>query len=426
MKIDIETLEKLLEIGKNLSANRSLEPLLRYVMGVAIELVGAERGYLVWLGDDGYLEFKVRLDRNGDDIECPEEQISHTILQQVISNHEPLVVQDAIVDPDFKDSDSVATLKLRSVMCVPLISNHGVLGVLYVENRSEKDVFVEDDLPPLEFLASQATVALENAILNDELEYCVSVRTAELELANQQLEQSWEEAVEMDRVRSAFFAMVAHDIRSPLATIMFALDLLKEDTRDIIDEMQLDWLDTAIKMTNHVDQLTKDFLDLLSAQIGELTVSPELINIEEFLLNQYQINLSMPWTEDVSFQLDLGSPLPNVKCDRVRIQQVITNLVSNAAKSTQQGSVTLYARYLTDDKSVLIGVQDTGVGIAEDDHEKIFERFWQAGESNRKKDGFGLGLAICKELIERHNGKIWVESALDEGSDFKFSLPITS
>lgn len=424
MNIKIETLEKLLEIGKRLSANRSLEPLLRYAMGVAIDLVGAEHGYLVWLRADGSPKFKVRLDQNGNDIESPEEQISHTILQEVINKQKPLVLQDAIVDPIFKDSDSIAALKLRSVMCVPLISKKDVLGAIYVENRSEKSVFIEDDLPPLEFLASQATVAIENAILNDDLAERVTSRTSELELAMQQLEQSWKEAVELDRVRTAFFAMVAHDIRSPLATIMFALDLLKEDTWDILDEMQRDWLETSIGMTTHVDQLTRDFLDLLSAQIGELTISLDLINIEDFLLHQYQVNRSMPWTADVSFQLDLGSPLPNVMCDRVRVQQVITNLVSNAIKCTQKGSVTLYARALEAEKCVLIGVRDTGIGIAEGDHERIFERFWQAGESNKKKDGLGLGLAICQELIERHNGKIWVESTLGEGSDFKFTLPI--
>jgi signal transduction histidine kinase len=192
-----------------------------------------------------------------------------------------------------------------------------------------------------------------------------------------------------------------------------------------MDEMQRDWINTSLDMTNHVDQLTKDFLDLLSAQIGELTVKPELINIEDFLLHQYQVNRSMPWKETVSFQLDLGSSLPNVMCDRVRIQQVLTNLVANAIKNTDDGSVTLHARFLENDNAVLIGVHDTGIGIAEEDQQKVFERFRQAGKSN-KKDGLGLGLAICRELIRRHNGEIWVESTPGEGSDFKFTLPIFS
>jgi signal transduction histidine kinase len=423
--MEIETLEKLLEIGKQLSKNRSLEPLLHYAMCVAIELVKAERGYLLWLNADGSLSFKVRLDQHGHDIPNPEEQISHTILREVIEKKAPLVLQDAIVDPNFQNSKSVTALKLRSVMCVPLISKNEVLGALYVENRSEKSVFVEDDIQPLEFLASQVTIAIENAILNDELEQRVANRTASLELAMRHLEQSWKDAVELDRVRTSFFAMVAHDIRAPLATVVFALSLLKEDLWDSFQADQKGWLDTSISMTNHVDQLTKDFLDLLSAQIGELTIAPEKIDLEEFLLHQYQINRSIPWPAGIDFRLDLDLDLPEVFCDPIRIQQVVTNLISNAVKYTPEGTVTLYAHRQTEQPdSILLGVRDTGVGIAPEDHERIFKRFEQIGKSGKKKNGLGLGLAICQELIARHNGQIWVESALGQGADFKFIMPI--
>jgi len=420
-----ETLEKLLEIGKQLSNNRSLDPLLQYAIKVAIDLVDAERGYLLWLNDDGTLIFKVRLDQYGNQINTPEEQISHTILSEVIEKRAPLLLQDALVDPQYKHSESVATLKLRSVMCVPLISRNGVLGALYVENRSAKCVFVEEDIQPLEFLASQVTIAIENALLNDALEQRVIERTADLQLAMQQVEKSLDDAVEMDRVRTAFFAMVAHDIRAPLSTIVFALNLLKEDLQDSIQGDQLDWLDTSIQMTDHVDQLTRDFLDLLSAQIGKLVVNPELVDLEEFLLHQYQINRSIPWPAVVEFKLELTQNLPTVFCDPIRIQQVVTNLIANAIKYTQQGTVTLYARIDDDDENyVLIGVRDTGIGIAEGDLERVFNRFEQISETGRRQNGLGLGLAICKELIDHHNGRIWVESVLGQGSDFKFTLKV--
>ena len=420
-----EILEKLLEIGKQLSRNRSLEPLLRTAISTAIELVGAERGYLLWLDEDGSLKFKVQLDHLGNDIPNPEEQISHTILREVIEKKAPLVLQDAIVHPGFQESESVTALKLRSVMCVPLFDKDRVLGALYVENRSAKNVFVKEDLQPLEFLASQVTIAIENAILNDDLEKRVASRTADLEFATQHLEKGWKDAVELDRVRSSFFAIVAHDLRAPLSTVVFALSLLKEDLGDSLLEDQKDWLDTAITMTNHVDQLTKDFLDLLSAQIGELTISTEIVDLEEFLLQQHQINRSMPWPKEIEFHLDLDPDLPNVICDPIRIQQVVTNLISNAIKYTSQGSVTLYARCQAKDPGfVLLGVSDTGIGIAPEDQERIFKRFEQVGKSGQKKNGLGLGLAICQELIARHNGQIWVESDVGKGADFKFTLQI--
>lgn len=423
--MEIETLEKLLKIGIQLSENRSLEPLLRQAISLALDFVHAERGYLVWLHDDGSITFKIQIDWQGNDIEMPDEQVSHTILHDVIEKREPLLLQDAIGDPNFQHSDSVIALKLRSVMCVPLVSKSDVLGALYVENRSAKNVFTHADLQPLEFLASQVAIAIENAILNDELELRVISRTAELEQALKQIKTSLDDAVELDRMRTAFFAMVAHDIRSPLATILFALSLLKDDVWDEIQEDQQSWLATAIEMTNHVDQLTRDFLDLLGAQIGELVVTPERVDLEAFLLHQFQINRSVPWPEGVRFVLDLAPNLPDVLCDPIRIQQVITNLISNAIKNTEQGSVTLYAHCLESDcNSVLIGVCDTGIGIAEEDHERVFNRFEQIGGAEKKKAGLGLGLSICMELIRRQNGKIWVESEPGQGADFKFTLPI--
>jgi signal transduction histidine kinase len=156
-----------------------------------------------------------------------------------------------------------------------------------------------------------------------------------------------------------------------------------------------------------------------------LVVEPEPVDLEEFLLHQYQINRSIPWPAAVEFQLELAPSLPTVLCDPIRVQQVVTNLIANAIKYTQQGSVTLSARIDDEDKnSVLIGIRDTGIGIAEDDLERVFNRFEQVSETGKRLNGLGLGLAICKELIDHHNGRIWVESTLGQGSDFKFTLPV--
>ncbi|HIE56951.1 MAG TPA: sensor histidine kinase, partial [Anaerolineales bacterium] len=227
--MDRKTLERLLEIGEQLSRTRSLQPLLHYTMEVAIDLVGAECGYLVWLNDDGSFTYKVCIDQNGQHIPTPDEQISHTILQDVIQQKSPLVVYDAMSDPGLQNSQSVTDLKLRSVLCVPLISKGEALGGFYVENRSQSNLFTEDDIQPLEFLASQVTAAIENALLNEDLERRIANRTAELEQALQKVEQSLEDALELDRMRTTFFAMVAHDIRAPLTTIIFALNLLREE-----------------------------------------------------------------------------------------------------------------------------------------------------------------------------------------------------
>jgi len=184
-----ETLRKLLEISRSMAENRVLDPLLKFAVKVSLELFHAEYGYLILVNEDSSLSFRVRQDRHGKELPEPNAQISHTILEKVIQQRESLIIADAILDPEFQTSQSVQTLQLRSVMCVPLISRGTLLGAIYIENRSEKQLFTKDDLLPLQYFAAQAAIAIENAILNEELEQHVRQRTIQHEQANIQLEE---------------------------------------------------------------------------------------------------------------------------------------------------------------------------------------------------------------------------------------------
>ena len=186
--VNQNTLYKLLEINRKLAENRSLDPLLEYAMEVALDLFGAEYGYLVLRRRNGSIDFRVCKDRQGNQLEVSEENISHSILKKVFDSGEPVLTVDAIVDPDFQVSESVQTLRLRSVMCVPLRSQN-VQGAIYIENRSEKGLFQQKDLLPLEYFAVQATVAIENALKNDALEARIAQRTSELKQAITYLEE---------------------------------------------------------------------------------------------------------------------------------------------------------------------------------------------------------------------------------------------
>lgn len=187
-----DTLVKLLDISRQMAETRTLDPLLDYAMGEVLQFVGAERGYLVLMNHDETLDFRVRRNSAGQEIEKPGEQISHTIFDKVIANRESIVIGDAIVDPALQTSQSIQALQLRSVMCVPLVSRGTTLGAIYVENRANKNVFNQDDLEPLEFFASQAAVCIENAVLNENLEARVATRTLELAQINEQLKQEIE------------------------------------------------------------------------------------------------------------------------------------------------------------------------------------------------------------------------------------------
>ncbi|HNB53073.1 MAG TPA: diguanylate cyclase [Anaerolineales bacterium] len=182
-------LDKLIEVSNAMAENRLLEPVLDYAIRTVLQLFEAEYGYLILLRDNGTLDFRVCQDAQGYPLDEPEEKISHTILQKVIRQQESLIIADAIVDREFKAAESVQALRLRSVMCVPMISRGKTIGALYLENRSEKDLFTQAELLPLKYFASQAAIAIENALLNEELEARVAQRTNELLETNRKLEE---------------------------------------------------------------------------------------------------------------------------------------------------------------------------------------------------------------------------------------------
>jgi GAF domain-containing protein len=172
-----DLLEYILDVSRRMAETRDLTLLLNYVVDEAIRLVGAESGYVVLTQPDDSLDFPVKRGQNGQALEDAEDQVSRSILHRVVETGQPLVLRDAAQDPRFREAESVVILGLLSIMCVPLISRGDTIGAIYVENRSIRGRFSEDDAIPLVLFANQAAIAIENARLfqtlqkaHDELE----------------------------------------------------------------------------------------------------------------------------------------------------------------------------------------------------------------------------------------------------------------
>jgi signal transduction histidine kinase len=423
-KLNRDLLQQVLDVSRMLAETRALTPLLDRALEEAVKLVGAERGYLVMVGSDGGHQIRLRRHRPGDELQQSDDNISNSIVDKVVKTGEPLILRDALNDPEFSNASSIISLKLRSVMCVPLISRGSLIGALYVENRSIRGRFRESDLPPLILFANQAAVAIENAALNEELEQRVIQRTRELQDAMNQLEGSWMNLVENNRMQTELLGNVAHDLRSPLTIVVGTLSAMEDGSIGPVTAEQREWITKCLSAVTHVLNLTNDIFDLTKLDLGKLTLYVNAVDLYDFMENIYRVVTGLPWPGEVALVLDAPKDLPPVLMDAGRIRQILFNLISNALKYTSYGNVTLHARHLPEQNEVWIGVSDSGDGIAPDQLLRLFQRFQQADDNvERRRVGTGLGLAISKQLVEMHGGRIWAESTPGQGSNFVFALP---
>ncbi|MGE5448590.1 MAG: PAS domain S-box protein [Bacteroidales bacterium] len=232
-----------------------------------------------------------------------------------------------------------------------------------------------------------------------------------------------EKAEESDRLKSAFLANMSHEIRTPLNSIVGFSELLRDSYYE--EEQKADFIDLIVKNGQYLLAIINDILDISKIQAGELNIKMKELPVNNFLkdiVREYEMKYR---NAPVEFQYGYSDDVKDVAvlCDPERLSQVLNNLLSNAGKFTKQGFVSVGIQIK--DGFAEFRVKDTGIGIAPEFHEKIFERFRQVENADsRTYGGNGLGLAISKKLVELMGGTIWVKSQKGVGSDFYFTLPL--
>ena len=234
---------------------------------------------------------------------------------------------------------------------------------------------------------------------------------------------------ELERMKSNFVASVSHELRTPLATIQQNISLMLKGLTGELNEDQLKFLNRAQDNIGRLKRLINDLLDTAAIEAGKFKLTLSTANLNE-IINNVVVFLGK-WAESkkVSLQSELLPGSPEIKIDKDRIEQILTNLIGNAMKFTPEGGrviVTAINREPSEDfpdGAVEVSVRDTGMGISPEDLKRLFEKFERAGAANLGIGGTGLGLSICKEIVKLHGGRIWVESKLNEGSKFSFLLP---
>jgi signal transduction histidine kinase len=223
------------------------------------------------------------------------------------------------------------------------------------------------------------------------------------------------------RDRDDLLAVVSHDLKTPIQSIVFAAELLSPARA--AGERRSAWrqVDVIKRAAHHMHRLVFDLLDASAIEAGRLTVEPKPEDLHPILDEVKHAFEPQARARSISLETAHTEDLPLVRCDRGRIIQVISNLVGNAIKFTPKGgAIRIEASALPD--RMRLSVHDTGHGIAPEDREHLFERYWRG--RNRGHHGSGLGLCIAKGIVEAHGGTIWAESTLGAGSRFFFTLPL--
>jgi signal transduction histidine kinase len=280
------------------------------------------------------------------------------------------------------------------MLIVPLVVGERTLGALSLLSLAHGHA------PPLaetrllaEQFALRAALALENARL-----YSAARRAT--------------------KARDDVLAVVSHDLRNPLSSIATAARTLRESPPD--DAERVSMLEAIGDATEWMNRLIHDLLDVSAIEAGRLAIVRHTASLADIVAAAITLVNGQAASRSLAIAADIPEGLPPVNVDAGRVTQVMGNLLSNALKFTEHGSITIRARLSA--PNLVVDVQDTGIGIPLEEQARVFDRFWQARRTSRR--GNGLGLAIARGIVEAHGGRIWVESEPARGSTFSFSIPI--
>jgi hypothetical protein len=400
--VEIDTLAKMTE---QVNAGLSLDDVLNQVFESFRPIIPYNRIGFSLLEDNGTI-VRARWARS----DAPELKITKgyeaplqgSSLQQIIDTGKPRILND-LEDylKNHPNSDSTRRIVeegMRSSLTCPLIATGKHIGFMFFSSfapHTYENVHVQFFMQ----IAGQLSVIVEKGRLYQQL-------------------------VELNELKNKFLGIAAHDLRNPIGIVKGYIEMVRLGFYGEVSQSQIEIFKKVENTTGNMLNMVNDLLDISAIETGKLVMNPREVDLTAFLNESYEYNHLLALQKKIELKLELESDLPKLIMDPERINQVLTNLITNAIKFSYPGTV-IMVKARREDDSVHISVQDQGQGIPEDEISKIFQDFGRtsvrptAGEKST-----GLGLAICKRMVEAHGGSIWVESKAGEGSIFIFSLPV--
>jgi signal transduction histidine kinase len=314
-------------------------------------------------------------------------------------------IGDVREDPEYQLQSLTEIASYRSILSVPMLRDGHPIGTITVAGPHPR-LFSRKQVELLKTFADQAVIAIENVRLFTESQD----KTQQLEIAN--------------RHKSEFLANMSHELRTPLNAVIGFSEVLLERMFGEVNPKQEEYLNDILSSGKHLLSLINDILDLSKIEAGRMELEAQAFDLPSALDNALTLIRERAARHSIGLEVHVDPAIGEVVADERKVKQVLLNLLSNAVKFTPEGGKITMSAALNGD-AVAVSVADTGIGIAAEDQEAVFEEFRQVGDDYaRKREGTGLGLALARRLVELHGGTLSVQSELGKGSTFTFTIPV--
>ncbi|HLG43594.1 MAG TPA: ATP-binding protein [Nitrospirales bacterium] len=427
----VQELTALNQAGAAITSTLDLDRLLTTVLHLLVEKLGFARAILMLYDGEQGLAFGVRtvgvpegVEQAAGDVEIPI-QDDGSIHAEVLLHGKAFLIQDIATVAD-RMYPLFYTLSrhvgVTSYVVSPLKSKERILGFVAADRGPQ--TCAQEDLDLLMTIASHIAVAIDNARAYNQLEQLTGTLERRVRERTQELQSANEKLQELDRLKSAFVSMVSHELRTPMTSIKGYVENMLDGLAGAVTEKQAHYL---MRVKHNVERLTRminELLDLSRIEAGAVELHLGPVSIRELVDEAVEVFQRNAREKSVALGAHHADVLPGIQGDRDKLLQVLTNLIQNAVKFTPSGGTVRVESRLREDQFVEVAVADTGYGIPPHEIDKVFGKFYRGESVPAESRGAGLGLAISKNLVELHGGRIGVTSTTGVGSRFFFTVPI--
>jgi len=410
LTLSVEKLTALGEVSQALSSTLDVETVLHTIVSRASQLAGAA-GCSIYEYDEGAEQFELRATHNYDAefveaLRAAPLRKGEGLMGLAAEMREPVQIPDIAEPGAYQSSvrDTLIRFGYRALLSVPLLREDQIIGSLSF-NRKAPGEFPSEVVDVLKTFATQSALAIQNARLFRE----IADKSAQLEAAS--------------RHKSEFLANMSHELRTPLNAIIGFSEVLAQGMFGKVNDKQSEYLRDILESGQHLLSLINDILDLSKIEAGRMELELTEFDLSQAIQNALTLVRERALRRGIALHHLIDEWVGDIRADERKVKQVLLNLLSNAIKFTPEGGW-IDVRAAAANGLVEVSVTDTGIGIAPEDLETVFEEFQQVGTADKKAEGTGLGLALSRKFIELHGGKIWVRSEVGRGSTFTFTLPL--